>query len=218
MALLESKSFQGVLRVIIPLGMVGTTDVSRLVSFSGEAVAKLIMGVPWRFRWVNFLVSKEALHHSRIWGNVVRLSVSAIYDEHQKAKTRKMRPFYTPLPRLARAASSVNGLSSTSSTGSFWILGLPQTWRSRKDLRSSGNPEVTARTCKITFEPGGSRLLELWILEPGGRFCNPEGLYSAFLGKTTSGTCSDLALCRSEAGHYRVSMLHSASAGSHYQT
>ena len=43
--------------------------------------------------------------------------MSAIYDEHQKAKTRKMRPFYTPLPRLARAASSVNGLSSTSSTG-----------------------------------------------------------------------------------------------------
>ncbi|CDY25675.1 BnaC05g25540D [Brassica napus] len=46
---------------------------------------------------------------------MVRLSVSAIYDEHQKAKTRKRRPFHTPLPRLARAASSVNGLSSTSS-------------------------------------------------------------------------------------------------------
>ena len=27
-----------------------------------------------------------------------------------------MRPFYTPPPKLARAASSVNGLSSTSST------------------------------------------------------------------------------------------------------
>ncbi|KAG5397452.1 hypothetical protein IGI04_019266 [Brassica rapa subsp. trilocularis] len=50
-------------------------------------------------------------------GNMVRLSVSAIYDEHQKAKTRKRRPFYTPPPRLARTASSVNGLSSTSSTG-----------------------------------------------------------------------------------------------------
>ncbi|KAF3564578.1 hypothetical protein DY000_02014520 [Brassica cretica] len=47
--------------------------------------------------------------------NMVRLSVSAIYDEHQKAKTRKRRPFHTPPPRLARAASSVNGLSSTSS-------------------------------------------------------------------------------------------------------
>ncbi|KAL0758291.1 hypothetical protein Bca101_074441 [Brassica carinata] len=50
-------------------------------------------------------------------GNVVRLPVSAIYDEHQKAKTWKRRPFYTPLPRLARVSSSVNGLSSTSSTG-----------------------------------------------------------------------------------------------------
>ncbi|KAF3489925.1 hypothetical protein F2Q69_00053068 [Brassica cretica] len=50
-------------------------------------------------------------------GSVVRLSVSAIYDEDQKAKTRTRRPFYTPLPRLARAASSVNGLSSTSSMG-----------------------------------------------------------------------------------------------------
>ncbi|KAH0893071.1 hypothetical protein HID58_055500 [Brassica napus] len=50
-------------------------------------------------------------------GTVVRLSVSAIYDEDQKAKTRTRRPFYTPPPRLARASSSVNGLSSTSSTG-----------------------------------------------------------------------------------------------------
>ena len=45
------------------------------------------------------------------------LPVSAIYDEHQKAKTWKRRPFYTPPPRLARAASLVNGLSSTLSTG-----------------------------------------------------------------------------------------------------
>ncbi|KAH0867698.1 hypothetical protein HID58_074720, partial [Brassica napus] len=50
-------------------------------------------------------------------GNVVSLPVSAIYDEHQKAKTWKRRPFYTPPPRLARVSSSVNGLSSTSSTG-----------------------------------------------------------------------------------------------------
>ncbi|KAF2601589.1 hypothetical protein F2Q70_00025901 [Brassica cretica] len=146
--------------------------VSRPVSFAGEAVGKLVMGVPRRFRWVTFQVSKEALRHSHVWGkpspfsfhpiglhfltsciafsrergealgaeavsndahwwmltkgrephhlfpgNVVRLSVSAIYDEHQKAKTRKRRPFYTPQPGLARDASLVNGLSSTSSTG-----------------------------------------------------------------------------------------------------
>ena len=85
--------------------------------------------------WVNFLMSKEALRHSRVWGelpffgffllplflliflcclssgNVARLSVSIIYDEYQKAKTRKRRPFYTPPPRLVRAASSVSGPS-----------------------------------------------------------------------------------------------------------
>ena len=43
--------------------------------------------------------------------------MSAIYDEHQKAKTRKRRPFYTLPSRLGRAALSVNGYSSTSSTG-----------------------------------------------------------------------------------------------------
>ncbi|KAF3576665.1 hypothetical protein DY000_02031414 [Brassica cretica] len=45
-----------------------TMDVSRPVSFAGEAVAKLIMGIPRRFRWVTFLVSREALRHSRVWG------------------------------------------------------------------------------------------------------------------------------------------------------
>ena len=48
--------------------------------------------------------------------------MSAIYDEHQKAKTWKRRPFYTPPPRLARATSLVNGLSSTSSTGVEVVL------------------------------------------------------------------------------------------------
>ncbi|KAH0892959.1 LOW QUALITY PROTEIN: hypothetical protein HID58_055388 [Brassica napus] len=91
-----------------------TVDGSHPVSCAGEAVAKLIMGVPRRFRWVTFLVRKEALRHSRVWGNVVKLPISAIYDEHQKVKTKKRRPLYTPPPRLARAASLVNGSSSTS--------------------------------------------------------------------------------------------------------
>ncbi|KAH0936390.1 hypothetical protein HID58_013507 [Brassica napus] len=88
------------------------TDVVRPVSFIGEVVAKLVLGVPQRFRWMNFLMSKEALRHSRVWdeipffailsssfscclssGNVARLSVSTIYDE------------------LVRAASSVYGTS-----------------------------------------------------------------------------------------------------------
>nr|VDD54717.1 unnamed protein product [Brassica oleracea] len=95
-------------------------NVSRPVSFAGEAVAKLIMGVPRRFLWVTFLVSREALRHSRVWGFVsfilARLPVSVVYDEYQKAKVRKQRLSYTPPPRLARATLSGNGLSSTSST------------------------------------------------------------------------------------------------------
>ncbi|KAF2573143.1 hypothetical protein F2Q70_00005165 [Brassica cretica] len=83
-------------------------DVARPVYFIGEVVAKLVLGFPQRFRWVNFLMSKEALYHSR---NVARLPVLIIYDEYQKAKTRKRRPFYTPPPRLVRAGSSVSGPS-----------------------------------------------------------------------------------------------------------
>ncbi|KAF3579526.1 hypothetical protein DY000_02031356 [Brassica cretica] len=81
----------------------------RTISSIREAVAKLKMAVP--------RIPSSYFLHRLFPGNMARLSVSAIYDEHQKAKTRKRRPFYTRPPRLARAASSVNGLSSTSSTG-----------------------------------------------------------------------------------------------------
>ena len=54
------------------------SDVSRLVSFAAEAVAKLIMRVPRLFRWVTFLVSNEALHHSRVWGKPSPLSFHPI--------------------------------------------------------------------------------------------------------------------------------------------
>ncbi|KAF2610699.1 hypothetical protein F2Q70_00012430 [Brassica cretica] len=36
-----------------------------------------------------------------------------------------------------------------------------------------------------------------------------QGPYAAFQGKSTPGTCSDFAFCRSEAGHYLVHMLYS---------
>ncbi|KAF3565190.1 hypothetical protein DY000_02014982 [Brassica cretica] len=86
-----------------------TVDVSRPVSFAGEVVVKLIMGIPRRFLWV-------ALRHSRVWRNAERSPVLVIYDEYQKVKARKRRLSYTPPPRLARAALSVGGLSSISST------------------------------------------------------------------------------------------------------
>ncbi|KAF2538114.1 hypothetical protein F2Q68_00020658 [Brassica cretica] len=38
-------------------------------------------------------------------------------------------------------------------------------------------------------------------------FCFSQGPYSAFLGKTTTGTSLDFAFCRSEAGHYQVPMI-----------
>ncbi|KAF3602225.1 hypothetical protein F2Q69_00035317 [Brassica cretica] len=40
----------------------------------------------------------------------------------------------------------------------------------------------------------------------------PWGPYSASLGETTTGTCWDFAYYHSEAGHYRVPVLHAASA------
>ncbi|KAF8107746.1 hypothetical protein N665_0117s0018 [Sinapis alba] len=38
-------------------------------------------------------MSREALHHSRIWGNTLGISVSEIYDEYRKEKTWRRRPF-----------------------------------------------------------------------------------------------------------------------------
>nr|VDD35152.1 unnamed protein product [Brassica oleracea] len=64
------------------------------------------MGVPRRFLWVTFLMSKEALRHSRVWDfvlNVARLPVLVVYDEYQKAKAWKRHLSYTPPPRLTRA-------------------------------------------------------------------------------------------------------------------
>ncbi|KAG2288469.1 hypothetical protein Bca52824_048073 [Brassica carinata] len=87
-----------------------TVDVSRPVSFAGEAVAKLIMGIPRRFHWVTFLVSREAFR------NVTRSPASVVFDEYQKVKARKRRLSYIPPPRLARATLSAGGLSSISST------------------------------------------------------------------------------------------------------
>ncbi|KAH0854477.1 hypothetical protein HID58_069207 [Brassica napus] len=70
------------------------------------------MGIPRRIRWVTFLVSREALRHSRVGGLWHRLSLTSI----QKVKARKRRLSYIPPPRLARATLSAGGLSSISST------------------------------------------------------------------------------------------------------
>ncbi|KAF2606084.1 hypothetical protein F2Q68_00043884 [Brassica cretica] len=113
---LWSRNLRGVSEEITPSGMVGTADVSHPLSLAGEAVAKLIMGIPRRFRWVTFLVSRGALRHSRVWGNVARSPASVVYDEYQKVKARKRRLSYIPPSRLAWAALSAGSLSSISST------------------------------------------------------------------------------------------------------
>ncbi|KAF2535683.1 hypothetical protein F2Q68_00021345 [Brassica cretica] len=57
-------------------------------------------------------------------------------------------------------------------------------------------------------EPGGSSLdPEILLIGTRRLWGNPKGPYSAFIGKTTTGTCLDFAFCRSEAGHYRVPMI-----------
>ncbi|KAL0854429.1 hypothetical protein Bca101_059581 [Brassica carinata] len=64
-----------ILEISVALDLPSLLDVSRLVSVSEEAVVKLAMEIPRSFQGVAFLTSKETLRHSRVWGNVVRLSV-----------------------------------------------------------------------------------------------------------------------------------------------
>ncbi|KAG2307160.1 hypothetical protein Bca52824_026908 [Brassica carinata] len=52
-----------------------TVDVSRPVSFLGEAVAKKILMIPRHFREIRFLMSKEVLRHSHLWGKSLLLSL-----------------------------------------------------------------------------------------------------------------------------------------------
>ncbi|KAF3566603.1 hypothetical protein DY000_02014347 [Brassica cretica] len=70
----------------------------------------------WRSSSEAYNGSSSTIPMGELSGNVARLPVSVVFDEYQKAKARKQRPSYTPPPRLARAALSANGPSSTSST------------------------------------------------------------------------------------------------------
>ncbi|KAF2560965.1 hypothetical protein F2Q70_00017874 [Brassica cretica] len=246
-------------------------DVAHPVSFIGEVVAKVVLGVPQRFRWVNFLMSKEALRYSR---NVARLSVSIIYDEYQKAKTQKRRPFYTPPPRLVRAASSVSGPSFVPPAGTeapparispmvvhqrlltelFFLRNQVRVrgmafHRDQSVLRARAtarwelmkewlekkvdhwNPEEEYRRYLLWAEgvdqlmTGGPIPTATSGSAAGSRYSGDPffecfrdafflfmlGPYSTSLGETTTGTCWDFTFYRSEAGHYRVPVLHAAS-------
>ncbi|KAF3488035.1 hypothetical protein F2Q69_00053319 [Brassica cretica] len=158
-----------------------TVDVSHPVSFAGEVLAKLIMGVPQRFRLVTFLVSKEALRHSRIWGNVPRSSASVLYDEYHKTKVRKRHPSYTPPPRLARATLSANGMFSTSSTNAEVVPNrdlladahqrfIGETFLLRSQMRDVVEKNIGA--IWDAFSTGGARRFSLdpWIVFGTRRF------------------------------------------------
>ncbi|KAG2329920.1 hypothetical protein Bca52824_001100 [Brassica carinata] len=67
-----------------------TVDVSRPVSFLGEAVAKKILMIPRR--------------------NAGRLPATVLYDDYQQAEAQRRRPPYAPPPRLARMVSSGVGV------------------------------------------------------------------------------------------------------------
>ncbi|KAF3533236.1 hypothetical protein DY000_02040207 [Brassica cretica] len=70
------------------------------------------------------------------------------------------------------------------------------------DCISSGDPGVGWRIL-IILGPGGLFLGNPWVLDP-------EGPHSAILGEATLGTCWGIAFYHSEAGHYRVPVLHAA--------
>ncbi|KAH0862583.1 hypothetical protein HID58_079794 [Brassica napus] len=89
----------------------------------------LVLAISRRFRRVPFLVSKEVLRHSRLWGNIARLPASVLYDEYQQAGTRRRHSFYTPPPRLARAAPPTTWIRPDSigtPTGRVLLMGIQQ--------------------------------------------------------------------------------------------
>ncbi|KAG2330196.1 hypothetical protein Bca52824_001376 [Brassica carinata] len=104
-------------------------DVSCPVSFLGEAVAKKILMIPRCFREIRFLMSKEVLRHSHLWGNAARLPATVLYDEYQQAEAQRRRPPYAPPPRLDRMVSSSVGVRpfySESTTGDTPLAGIQQ--------------------------------------------------------------------------------------------
>ncbi|KAL0802517.1 hypothetical protein Bca101_057693 [Brassica carinata] len=69
----------------------GVRDVARPVSFAGEALVKLAMEIPKRFRWIPFLVNQATLsHHSRVWGEIsylylaIRLDLDRVFGPCQR--------------------------------------------------------------------------------------------------------------------------------------
>ncbi|KAF2562728.1 hypothetical protein F2Q70_00017764 [Brassica cretica] len=116
-----------------------TVDVSRLVSFLGEAVAKKMLAIPRRFRGVHFLMSKEVLRHSRLWDNLLLLGPSLVESRLGRAGMRRKRPFYAPPPCLTRAtlpAVRTRPLPSRTATGDAPLMGVRiERWDPEQEYR-----------------------------------------------------------------------------------
>ncbi|KAF2619943.1 hypothetical protein F2Q68_00039355 [Brassica cretica] len=82
-------------------------DVFCPVSFAGEALVKLAMEIPKRFRWVPFL-TRSAL----------RLPISSVYDDYHKAKTWRTHPHPPSIPMIDSPADSSSPLSTALSMSS----------------------------------------------------------------------------------------------------
>ncbi|KAF3607172.1 hypothetical protein DY000_02048444 [Brassica cretica] len=112
-------------------------------------------------------------------------------------------------------------LSTSGEAGYYRVLGFPGTL----SLLNSWLVPY-ALDPRIAWGTDGFRTRRLflgnpWLLDPKV-FDRTRSLWTlrSFLGtcEATISTCWDFVFCRSEADHYRVPVLHAASAGSHYQT
>ncbi|KAL0898815.1 hypothetical protein Bca101_082776 [Brassica carinata] len=145
-----------------------TVDVSRPVSFLGEAVAKKILMIPRHFREIRFLMSKENIIF-RFSGNAGRLPATVLYDEYQQAEAQRRRPPYPPPPRLARMVSSGVGVRpfySESTTEDTPLVGIQQRLLSELfSLRNRVNYMAAQRDLLIQQVRASTRweLMKEWV-------------------------------------------------------
>ncbi|KAL0826472.1 hypothetical protein Bca101_050149 [Brassica carinata] len=170
-------------------------DVSRPVSFLGEAMARKMLAIPQHFREVHFLMSKEVLCHSRLWGNFVRLPAPVLYDEYQQAGTRRRRPFYAPPPRLTRATSPaawIRPLPSRTVTGDAPLMRIRQWLLTELFLLRNRVQDMAAQRDLLIWQVRASARWELmkeWLEGRTERW-DPKEEYRRYL------------LCSEESDHH----------------
>ncbi|KAF3596677.1 hypothetical protein DY000_02022325 [Brassica cretica] len=128
-------------------------------------------------------------------------------------------PFFERSQDLGRMGSRCYGCRRTHGSRvlrflrTFGLCNDQTSWVSY-DWISSGDPGVGWRILTV-LGPGGLFLGNPRVLDPESSFSEPgikvlKGPHSAILGEATLGTYWGIAFYRSEAGHYRVHVLHAA--------